>query len=90
MPPLLYCLTSISRHDRKGKRQEERRLAKIGRPLKGKTVLSHDVKVRLDDETYDRLLMYCGKNHEKAAVIREALKAFLDTAGVPRREDSAE
>ena len=53
-------------------------------------MLSHDVKVRLDDETYDRLLMYCGKNHEKAAVIREALKAFLDTAGVPRREDKVE
>lgn len=68
----------------------QRRLAKIGRPLKEKTVLSHDVKVRLDDETYDRLLMYCGKNHEKATVIREALKAFLDTAGVPRREDKAE
>lgn len=58
-------------------------MAKTGRPLKEKTVLSHNVKVRLDDETYDRLLMYCGKNHEKAAVIREALKAFLDTAGVP-------
>lgn len=65
-------------------------MAKIGRPLKEKTVLSHDVKVRLDDETYDRLLMYCSKNHEKATVIREALKAFLDTAGVPRREDKAE
>lgn len=65
-------------------------MAKIGRPLKEKTVLSHDAKVRLDDETYDRLLMHCGKNHEKAAVIREALKVFLDTAGVPRREDGAE
>lgn len=65
-------------------------MAKIGRPLKEKTVLSHDVKVRLDDETYDRLLMYCDKNHEKATAIREALKAFLDTAGVPRREDKAE
>lgn len=65
-------------------------MAKIGRPLKEKTVLSHDVKVRLGDETYDRLLMYCGNDHEKAAVIREALKAFLDTAGVPRREDKAE
>ena len=55
-------------------------MAKTGRPLKEKTVLSHNVKVRLDDETHDRLLIYCGKNHEKAAVIREALKAFLDTA----------
>lgn len=65
-------------------------MAKIGRPLKEKTVLSHDVKVRLDDETHDRLLMYCGNTHEKAAVIREALKAFLDTAGVPSQEDKAE
>ena len=63
-----------------------RSLAKTGRPLKEKTVLSHNVKVRLDD----RLLIYCGKNHEKAAVIREALKAFLDTAGVPHWEDKAE
>ena len=90
MPPLptlkiLYHAFSGMARDR-----EERRLAKIGRPLKGKTVLSHNVKVRLDDETHDRLLIYCGKNHEKAAVIREALKAFLDTAGVPHWEDKAE
>ena len=65
-------------------------MAKTGRPLTAKTVLSHNVKVRLDDETHDRLLIYCGKNHEKAAVIREALKAFLDTAGVPHWEDKAE
>ena len=67
-----------------------RSLAKIGRPLKEKSVLSHNVKVRLDDETHDRLLIYCGKNHEKATVIREALKTFLDTEGVPRREDKTE
>ena len=65
-------------------------MAKIGRPLKEKTVLSHDVKVRLDDETYDRLCAYCGKTKEKATVIREALKAFLDTAGVPVQEGSPE
>ena len=65
-------------------------MAKTGRPLKEKTVLSHNVKVRLDDETHDRLLIYCGKNHEKAAAIREALKAVFDTAGVPHWEDKPE
>ena len=45
-------------------------MAKIGRPLKEKTVLSHNVKVRLDDETYDRLLMYCGKNHGTESIPR--------------------
>ena len=90
MPPLptlniLYHAFSGMARDRR-----YRSLAKTGRPLKEKTVLSHNVKVRLDDETHDRLLIYCGKNHEKAAVIREALKAFLDTAGVPHWEDKAE
>lgn len=90
MPPLptlkiLYHAFSGMARDRR-----YRSLAKTGRPLKEKTVLSHNVKVRLDDETHDRLLIYCGKNHEKATVIRVALKAFLDTAGVPHWEDKAE
>lgn len=53
--------------------------SKMGRPLKSSTPLSHDVKVRLDDETFDALVKYCKENEtEKASVIREALKAFLD------------
>ena len=65
MPPLptlkiLYHAFSGMARDRR-----YRSLAKTGRPLKEKTVLSHNVKVRLDDETHDRLLIYCGKNHVK-------------------------
>lgn len=51
---------------------------KTGRPLKGKTNLSHDVKVRLDDETYEKLCQYCERTgKEKASVLREGLRIFL-------------
>jgi predicted DNA-binding protein len=54
-------------------------MAKMGRPLKEATNLSHDVKVRLDDETYERLLTYCAKNdRQKAEVIREAIKRHIN------------
>lgn len=55
-------------------------MAKLVRPLKEQTNLSHDVKVRLDDETFEKLITYCGTDKQKAEVIREALKAFLDKA----------
>lgn len=51
----------------------------MGRPLKEQTNLSHDVKVRLDDETYEKLCSYCGEKGQKAEVIRTALKIFLET-----------
>lgn len=54
-------------------------MKKMGRPLKEQTNLSHDVKVRLDDETYERLCSYCGETGQKAEVIRTALKIFLET-----------
>lgn len=55
-------------------------LKKIGRPLKAKTKLSHDLKVRLDDETYERLCLYCeNTGMEKATVIRAGLQFYLDT-----------
>lgn len=55
-------------------------MAKLGRPLKEQTNLSHDVKVRLDDETFAKLIAYCGNDKQKAEVIREALKAYLNKA----------
>lgn len=52
---------------------------KIGRPLKAETRLSHDVKVRFDDETYDKLCLYCERQgKEKASVLREALRKYLE------------
>ncbi|PLT76296.1 hypothetical protein CDL24_11505 [Mediterraneibacter gnavus] len=61
------------------KKARERRCdLKTGRPLKGKTKLSYDVKVRLDDETYKKLCQYCERTgKEKASVLREGLRNFL-------------
>ncbi|MCD7891637.1 MAG: hypothetical protein LUG26_07830 [Ruminococcus sp.] len=54
-------------------------MKKIGRPLKGTSNLSHDVKVRLDDETYGKLCLHCEiTGREKAAVLREGLQKYLD------------
>lgn len=55
-------------------------MKKIGRPLKETTNLSHDVKVRLDDETFARLCLYCDSTgKEKATVIREGLREYLNS-----------
>ena len=52
---------------------------KIGRPLKAKTLLAHDTKVRLDDELNERLCRYCEiTGMEKAAVLRAGLIQYLD------------
>lgn len=71
----------IAHENQKGKGTEAVvDLKKIGRPLKAKTKLSHDLKVRLDDETYERLCLYCeSTGMEKAAVLREGLQIYLDT-----------
>ena len=67
MPPLptlkiLYHAFSGMARDRR-----YRSLAKTGRPLKEKTVLSHNVKVRLDDETHVGRIKQSEKDRQKAA-----------------------
>lgn len=82
MPPLLSKVYPLyHRQNKKARQREEAHTIsrKMGRPLKAKTNLSHDVKVRLDDETYEKLCAYCevtGK--ERAAVLREGLRIYLD------------
>lgn len=51
---------------------------KMGRPLKGKTSLKHDVKVRFDDELFSKLNEYCNRNgKERAEIIRIATEKYL-------------
>ena len=51
---------------------------RTGRP-KIEKPLSNDVKVRLDDETHEKLLEYCDeKGLSKAEVIRSAILSFLE------------
>lgn len=54
---------------------------KQGRPKKNKSeLLSHDVKVRLNADTYSRLFAYSMKNNMTVAgVIRKAILDFLDS-----------
>ena len=50
----------------------------MGRPLKEGAELRHDLKVRVDDETFSALIEFCQKeNAERAEVIRKALKRYL-------------
>lgn len=50
---------------------------KLGRPLTGEPK-NHDIKVRLDETTHNKLLKYCNSSGDtKADAIREALKQFL-------------
>ena len=50
---------------------------KLGRPLTGERK-AHDIKVRLDETTHDKLLKYCNSSGDtKAEAIRQALKQFL-------------
>lgn len=53
-------------------------MKKMGRPFKEQTRLSHEVKMRLDDETYEKLCSYCGETKQKSEVIRTALRKFLE------------
>lgn len=51
---------------------------RTGRPVIGEPK-TNDVKVRLDNTTYKKLIEYCEMNNTtKAEVIRKALKSFLD------------
>ena len=70
---------------------------KMGRPLKYKTNLSHEVKARLDDELFDQLTQYCkDTGKERATAIREGICLLLqeghqkevknDQAGVARED----
>lgn len=57
-------------------------MAKMGRPPKESSVLSQDIKVRVDDALHNDLLRYCDKTQKgKAEVIREAIRHFLDCQG---------
>ena len=51
---------------------------RTGRP-KSSNPLKNDVKIRFDDELYNRLLNYCENNHTtKTEVIRQAVIMLLD------------
>lgn len=51
----------------------------MGRPQKGETALAHNLKVRIDDKTFRKLVLYCARQGKtRAEVIRNALIAFLD------------
>ncbi len=51
--------------------------SKMGRPY-AENPLNHDLKVRIDDDTYVLLERYCEKSQtNKAAVIRSLLIKFL-------------
>ena len=51
---------------------------KIGRPVVG-SLKNIDIKVRIDEETNQRLLEYCEKNNTKRAeAIRCAIQDMLD------------
>jgi predicted transcriptional regulator len=48
-----------------------------GRPLTGEKK-DHDIKVRLDETTHNKLQRYCKSSGDtKAEAIRQALKQFL-------------
>lgn len=50
---------------------------KMGRPVVG-SPKTNDVKVRLDDETHDKLLEYCKKKGiTKAEAIRQGIHLLL-------------
>lgn len=50
---------------------------KTGRPVVGKPKIN-DVKVRIDDDIHNKLLLYCEKNGiTKAEAIRQAITQFL-------------
>ncbi len=50
---------------------------KIGRPIKGK-LKNVDIKVRIDEETHEKLLVYCNERGiTKAEAIRELIENLL-------------
>lgn len=51
---------------------------KMGRPLSGEEKLSHDLKVKIDDTTYNKLSVYSDKECiTKAEAARRAIIEFL-------------
>lgn len=51
---------------------------RTGRPVVGEPK-TNDVKVRLDNSTYQKLIAYCEKHSiTKAEAIRKAIQLFLD------------
>lgn len=51
---------------------------KMGRPLSGEEKLTHDLKVKIDDTTYNKLSAYSDKEHvTKAEAARRAIVEFL-------------
>ncbi len=58
-------------------RKSDLKSPKIGRPVIGQPK-TNDVKVRIDDETHNKLISYCKeKNITKAEAIRLAIAEFL-------------
>lgn len=54
-------------------------MAKMGRPLKTKSPLTVDIKVRVDEETHERLLAYAKeKGLKKVDVIRQGIELILE------------
>ena len=52
--------------------------AKMGRPLSSNPK-QNDIKVRVDDQTHEKLLKYCEDNGiSKAETIRKAIVEMLD------------
>lgn len=52
--------------------------AKMGRPLSSNPK-QNDIKVRVDDQTHEKLLKYCEDNGiSKAEAIRKAIVEMLD------------
>ncbi len=79
LPPLLALADSIISHElRSGKSEEGRHGMAMGRPLKEKVKLTHDLKFRVDDDTFRELLLFCDRTQaERAEVIRKALRLYL-------------
>lgn len=52
--------------------------SKVGRPVVGKPK-THDIKVRIDEETHRKLLRLAeDKNTTKAEIIRQAITQFIE------------
>lgn len=52
--------------------------SKLGRPVSSNPK-NNDIKVRLDNETHNKLLEYCKKNGiTKAEAIRQGIKILLE------------
>lgn len=82
----VLAIAPIIRHgitdQKKWQGKAGKKLAKMGRPPKESSVLSQDIKVRVDDALHNDLLRYCDKTQKgKAEVIREAIRHFLDCQG---------